>query len=175
MRAVKLPTNLRVTVAYMFLIVGTFAAQPLDAGLIVNINAGAGLAGNTPALAAFQAAANQWSSRISTNITVNIDADLANLGNPSIIGSTNSVLRSGPYNLVRDAMAAHAAASPDLAILAALPTAAQISATLPSGFTLDTDIVLTQANAKALGFVVTGRMPRLLSTRSLRSLIHRAT
>ena len=52
------------------------------------INAGAGLAGNAAALAAFNRAADQWEAWISDPITVTIVADLQNLGNPSIIGST---------------------------------------------------------------------------------------
>ena len=151
MPARALATCHRVFIAWALIFMGLVPTNQLDAGLIININAGAGLASNSEALSAFQAAANEWSSRISTDIVVNIDADLVNLGNSSVIGSASSTLLETNYNSIRNAMAAHAVASPNLAILAALPTAAQFTASLPAGFSLNANMALTQANAKALG------------------------
>lgn len=152
MQSFTLSNCVRAIIAAFLIVAGSATTQRLEAGMIININAGAGLAGNAQALTAFQAAANQWSSRISTDITVNINADLASLG-PGIIGSTSATFLQGPYDLIRNQMAAHLSASPTLSFLASsLPTLTQINATLPSGFTLGSNIVLTQASAKALGF-----------------------
>lgn len=122
----------------------------------ININADAGLASNTAALAAFQRAAQQWVSRISDPITINISASLANLGDAGIIGQTSSSYVAASYNTIRNAMVADAVAGgdPGDAIVAALPTAAQFAAILPTGFSLNGAIALTTANAKALGFGV---------------------
>jgi hypothetical protein len=122
---------------------------------------GAGLAANRPALAAFNAAAQQWASRISDPITITINADLSTsdpLGNtfgPFTIGSTSAVTLQGGYSVVRDAMVADAAAQPaalNNQIIASLPTAAQFTATLPAGRSLDGTLLLSKANAKALNF-----------------------
>ncbi|MCK4850453.1 MAG: NF038122 family metalloprotease [Phycisphaerae bacterium] len=115
-----------------------------------NINPGATLAGNAPALAAFNRAAQQWENWIADPITVNIDADMAPLG-PGILGSASSVLLSGTYTLIRDAVVADAAGEADDGIAAFIPTAAQFSAFVPSGFSLS-GMSATKANLKALGF-----------------------
>lgn len=120
--------------------------------MVINIIPGAGLSGNPDALAAFNRAAAEWTTQISTNIIVNINADLADLGGGGIIGATSSNLLQGGFDVVRDAMAAHSAASPSLAILNSLPTAAQFSAYVPSGGALLNAMWLTSANAHALGF-----------------------
>ena len=117
----------------------------------INIVPGAGLAANAPALAAFQRAAQQWEAYISDPITVNINADLSNLGSSSIIGQTSTVLLTAGYSLVRDAMVADAADELDDAITASLPTAAQFSATVPVGMGLS-GLSAAKANFKALGF-----------------------
>lgn len=124
---------------------------------------GSGLASNAPALAAFDRAALAWASRISDPITVTINADLSTTAPgggtfmPSTIGSTSSISLSGGYDTVRNAMVADAAAQPsgslaNNAAVAALPTAAQFSATLPAGRSVSGNLQLTKANAKALGF-----------------------
>ncbi len=123
-------------------------------GLPIVLNAGAGLAGNAPALAAFQRAANTWGSMFSDNFTVNIDADMAVLGNPSIIGQASSLILGASYDTIRNAVVNDAANEPSNGIVASLPTAAQFNATLPAGFALDGRLQMTQANANALGFNV---------------------
>jgi len=119
--------------------------------LIININPGTGLAGNAAALGAFNRAAQQWESLFSDTITVNIDADLLNLGSGTVIGSTSTVLLQGNYDLIRNAMVTDGLADGD-GIVAFLPTAAQFSAFVPTGFGLDGNIAATKANLKALGF-----------------------
>jgi hypothetical protein len=119
----------------------------------ITINAGATLAGNAAAVAAFNRAAAQWVDRIADPITININADLANLGNPNVIGSTSTVLLQASYTTIRDAMVADALDEGlDDAIVAALPTAANFTAFLPVGFGLTGNIVAAKANLKALGF-----------------------
>lgn len=113
---------------------------------------GAGLAANPAALAAFERAAARWEAVISDPIVVTIDADFADIGNPSIIGQSSSVLLQGPYDAIRDAMVSDAAADGDDRIVKALPTAAQFAASLPAGFALTGNVLGTKANLKALGF-----------------------
>jgi hypothetical protein len=132
--------------------------QTNNVGLFdIVITPGATLAGNAAALAAFNRAALQWEARIADPITVSINADLAALG-AGIIGSTSATLLGASYNTIRNQMVVDAAdeGAKD-AIVASLPTAAQFLGTIPGGgFSLSGNIVLTQANAKALGFGVPG-------------------
>jgi hypothetical protein len=115
------------------------------------INAGAALAGNAAALAAFNRAALAWEARISDPITITINANLGSLGS-GIIGSASSVVLQAAYTDVRNAMVSDGADELDDAITASLPTAGQFTATVPAGRTLDTTVLLaSKANLKALG------------------------
>jgi len=116
------------------------------------INAGPTLAANPPAVAAFNRAAAQWEAYISDPITVTIAADMADLGSGGIIGQASSVILGASYDTIRDAMVADAGDEADDAIVASLPTAAQFSALMPTGASLDGDLTGTKANLKALGF-----------------------
>ena len=131
----------------------TVAAAPGAQATPIVIVPDAGLAANTAALAAFNRAATTLGNLFSDPITVTINANLASLG-AGIIGSTSATLLVGGYTLVRNQMVADAANEADDAIVAALPTAAQFLAQVPAGFTLDGRVILSQANAKALGFAV---------------------
>jgi len=122
---------------------------------------GAGLSSNAPALAAFNRAALAWSGRIADPITVTINADLSTTQPgggtfpTSLFGATAPVNLAGGYDVIRNAMVADANAQPPSAnnqIIANLPTAAQFTATLPSGRSLNGNINITKANAKAIGF-----------------------
>ena len=66
--------------------------------LTININAGAGLAGNAGALAAWDRAASQWESIFTDPVLVTIDADLADLA-AGILGQASSVTLFGSYDL----------------------------------------------------------------------------
>ncbi|HEX4792568.1 MAG TPA: NF038122 family metalloprotease, partial [Humisphaera sp.] len=122
---------------------------------------------NSDALAAFNRAANAWSSQITSAFPVNIviDADMVNLGATNVIGQTSftgGAALNQPYNLVRNAMAARAGRPGD-AVLGSLPTQAQVAAHVPDGFvsnnqpisySLDTQhIGILRANQKALGIL----------------------
>src|SRR5687768_11251915 len=136
-----------------FIVAAAFiSVSTMCSAATITIVAGAGLAGNAPALAAFNRAAVAWSSHFSDPINVMINADLADLGNGGVIGSANSVSLAGSYNLVRNQMVADASDEADDTIVASLPTAAQFTAGINAGFTLSGNIALTKANAKALGF-----------------------
>lgn len=132
----------------LILIVSAMSAP----GMSIVLNPDAGLLGNAAALAAFQRAANTWGGMFSDPITVNIDAGLASLA-PGIIGSANSSLYTAPYDLIRNGMVADAADEATNGIVAFLPTAAQFTGTIPGGgFSFSGDILITRANANALGF-----------------------
>jgi len=131
----------------------TVAAAPAAEATPIVINAGASLAGNTAALAAFNRAATTLGGLFSDSITVNINANLASLG-AGIIGSASPTLLFGGYTTVRNQMVFDAGNEADDAIVAALPTAGQFSATVPAGFSFNGNVILSSANAKALGFGV---------------------
>jgi len=132
---------------------GEVSAPPVSIGTFnIVLNAGAALAGNAAALAAFNRAALQWEGFFSDPITITIDANLANLGNPSIIGQASSVLLQAGYNTIRNQLVADSALDLDDSINALLPTAAQFTAQVPAGFSLNGNLVGTKANLKAMGF-----------------------
>lgn len=115
------------------------------------INAGAGLSGNAAALAAFNRAAQQWEAFFSDPITITIDADLGALG-PGIIGSAGSVTLVASYNTIRNQMVADSLDEGDDSIVSLLPTAAQFTANVASGSSLDGNVQGNKAALKAAGF-----------------------
>ena len=122
----------------------------------IHLNPGSDLSGNPAALAAFTRAADTWGSYLLDPVTIEIDADLTNLGNSSIVGQSFSALLSTGYAGLRAHLVNDSADEADDWIVAALPTAAQFSAYVPSGTTLNPNTVLTRANAKALGYTGLG-------------------
>ncbi len=139
-------SRLRLSLAASFLLLSSTVAPALT----IQINAGSGLAGNAPALAAFQRAAQHWSDRLTDAITVNVDADLAPLGTGVIGSAGSSILYGDDYAEMRDALVREAALDPDDAITASLPTFAQINVNLPAGRSLDDTLAATKANVKAI-------------------------
>jgi hypothetical protein len=130
---------------------GTALREPsTHAGFDIVINAGAGLAANPDALAAFNAAAAQWEALFTDPITVTINADLAALG-PGIIGSASSTLLTAGYAAIRGQLVADNVGSVTAAVTGALP-AAGFGVTVPAGTVTGILPAFTQANAKALGF-----------------------
>ena len=118
----------------------------------VVINAGTSLQANAPALAAFERAAATWESYISDPVTVNINADVLNLGSPTVLGQASSVMLAGGHDGIRNAMVADSAGESDDGVVALLPTAAQMSFTTAPGMTYAGNISISKANAKALGY-----------------------
>lgn len=126
------------------------------------INAGATLSANQPALDAFNRAAAQWESRISDPIVVNINADLGPQ-EPGVLGSAQTAMVFGAFDTIRNRMLLDAGDEADDTIVGSLPSAAQFTATLPANVTLDGRIGLATANAKALGFAVSGTTDALIT------------
>jgi PEP-CTERM motif len=118
----------------------------------VVINAGTALQSNAPALAAFERAAATWESYISDPVTVNISANVLNLGSSSILGQASSVILAGGHDLIRNAMVSDSSGESDDSVVSLLPTAAQMSFTTAPGMTYAGNIAISKANAKALGF-----------------------
>jgi hypothetical protein len=128
------------------------SAAPGYAQLNIVINPSATLASNGPALAAFNRAAAQWESRFSDPITVTIDAGLASLS-PGVLGSTSSVPLQAGYATIRNQLVADAANEPSNAIVASLPTLAQLSVFVPGSVTsLSGNLTANKAALKAMGF-----------------------
>ncbi len=130
-------------------------AMTATGGVDIVITPGSTLAANQAAVDAFERAAAQWEAFLQDTITVNVLADLGSLP-PTVLGSTNTVraFKSASYgfNTVRNAMVADASGDVDDAIVAYLPTAAQLDWNVPSGFGLINGLAGAKANMKALGF-----------------------
>jgi len=118
-------------------------------GFAVNVTSGTGFAANTQAQAAFQRAVNTWESLIGSPIMINVDVDLLDFGNPNVVGGASSVFLEAGYTTIRDQWVANSPGNP---LVASLPTAAQFTANLPTGFSLDGNLLATKANLKAMGF-----------------------
>jgi len=131
---------------------------PRAMAMVIVVTPDAGLSANPAALAAFNRAAQAWSSKFTNNITINIDARLTGGFAPNHIGNASSVMLAAPYTFFRDRMVASAATEADDGIVAFLPTLNQFSATLPSGVTVrkadnGINFSATKANFKALGYM----------------------
>jgi hypothetical protein len=141
---------LRVPVSAAVFAAFSLALPARSHALTIDISAGAGLLAQPQALAAWERAASRWEAIFTDPITVTIAADLADLGD-GILGGTSSVFLKADYDVIRDAMVADAADELGDAIVASLPTAVEFSAFVPPGFFLD-DLAGTKASLKALGF-----------------------
>ncbi len=138
-------------------IASALTATPAFA-LDIVINPGSALSSNPQALAAFNRAAVQWEALFSDPVTVTISANLISIANAGVLGQASSVELFDSFNNVRGLMIADA--GPTEPALAFLPTAAQFSAYLPSGFSFFTSggqpvILGSKANFKALGYNAT--------------------
>jgi hypothetical protein len=124
------------------------AVLPASAATIT-INAGAGLSGHAPALAAFQRAANRWGSLLSDSVVVTIDGELATL-DPGTIGRTSVRGFAANWGALARDLRADAADEPDDAVAASLPDT--VAFYLPPNFTWSGQLGATKANLKALGY-----------------------
>ena len=112
------------------------------------INKGANLLANAAASAAADVAADMVNQLFDDPITVTVDMDLAAL-NPGVLGQAASIRLVDSYDTVRGLMVADASA--DEAIVNSLPTLANVSANLPDGFSISSNIIANKALFKALG------------------------
>ena len=127
--------------------------SPAAPALDIQLAPSASLSANTAALNAFSRAAARWSALLGDPVSVRIDADYRALGSSSVIGQASSVVLSGSYQEIRDAMVADGADEADDAILASLPTLAQLSVYAPATVSgLSGSLYATKANLKALAF-----------------------
>lgn len=133
---------------------GSTGSMRLGSGglnLLIQPSLGSALASNAPAMAAFNRAAATWASYITDNITIVIDADLRSFGagNENIIGGATPVYLQGSYSAVAGLMVGDAADEADDGIVSALP--ASLSIRSLAGIAFSGNVLLTKANAKALG------------------------
>jgi hypothetical protein len=118
-----------------------------------NVNYTGGFTGNTAAQTAFSKAILQWTNVLHDSITVNITANLTSTGfsSPLQIGGATPYLLMAPYNTVGGAMYSDSLdEGADDAIVGYLPAGPTFL--LPSGYVFNNELLLTKANAKALGF-----------------------
>jgi PEP-CTERM motif len=128
---------------------------------------------SAPQLAAFNAAANVWQTRLNDPVTVFLNINFQNDGNNGILGSTGSAYSEQSYANVRGALTADRTSAADFTAVANLQAGPHLAfqATnldLTTRFDNDTNacpatgsvpcsynndfLSLTSANAKALGF-----------------------
>ncbi|MBK1826725.1 NF038122 family metalloprotease [Haloferula rosea] len=127
------------------------SVAPSSGAFDIILNPNATLAGNAPALAAFERAAATWEAFISDPITVNLSVGLEDL-DPGVLASAGSVLLSAGYDTLTNAMVLDAGAELDDGIVSSLPTFAQSSFSLPTGFLRSNGLTANKATLKALGF-----------------------
>jgi len=127
---------------------GTERAEALTFNLLLDSS----IAGNMPAIEAFQRAADTWSSVIQDDMTVSIRMfDTPQAGN--ILANASPVFTGGNYDIIRQRMIDDAANEQDDWIVNHLPTSSQISWDLPEGFTTaNTLISHSVALQRAWGF-----------------------
>lgn len=126
---------------------------PAAQALTIELAPSAGLSANSAALGAFSRAAARWSALLGDPVTVRIDADFTALGSSTVIGQASSVVLSGSYQEIRDAMVADAVDESGDAIVASLPTLSQLAVRAPAGVAgLANALYATKANLKALAF-----------------------
>ena len=124
-------------------------ASPARA-LVIDIDPSPALAG-TPALAAFERAADAWEAIFTDPVRVNIAADLRPLGSGSVIGQTAPVVLFGGFDPIRNLVELDGLAESDDGIVAFLPRAFEFSAFVVAGTGLSGNLSATKANLKALG------------------------
>lgn len=130
---------------------GTFSSDLGSFNIV--IVPGTSLAANLPALAAFERAAATWESHLGDPVTVTINADLRNLGSPTILGQANTVVLVDTYASIRDRLVLDALNEADDSLVAALPTLAQFSFNTSNNVTWNQGYMgVSKANAKALGY-----------------------
>ena len=135
--------------------------------LIISLNPTQGMDAN--ALSGFQSAANYWQSKLSDNVTVNIDVGFSALA-PNVLGEAGSTTEVFSFAAVRAALIGDATTATDTLAIGNLPALSALggmsfltqvsSETGSTAVSLDNDnsnnnrfLELNTANAKALGWV----------------------
>ena len=129
------------------------AICPNASALSFDLDFGTGLSGNPNAQVAFITAASRWSTVLADDITVKLNLDYQSLSS-GILGSASTTMLVGGFDIVRDIVSSNAGEinnARETALLPNLPTASQFTAWLPTGYTLNGNATLTQANYLALG------------------------
>ena len=139
------------------------AVQPASQALTFQFNDVTAGGMRAEQLAAFNTAANIWSSQLSDPVTVYIDISFANLP-PHVLGGANSAAITADYSAVRSQLAADASSVLDASAVANLQAGPALSFWATQGdltTRLDNDgsvnnqrLGLTTANAKAMGLAV---------------------
>lgn len=120
---------------------------------VINVNAGSGIAGNQPALDAFNRAVSTWESYLGDDVTLSIDLDMSALG-AGVLGSSQTQHWRGNLGYLMGLVAAGADTGSTVeATLGYLPTST-ISANVATNFSLSGSMTASQANLKALGLQV---------------------
>jgi len=135
---------------------GGVRSEDLPQHLTIILRATTNLDANAPAKAAFVRAAAQWESRITSPVTIYIDADYgdtnfgANWGQ-DILGSTSSPsIGSVNYNLVRNTLLGLATTPTKVAVYNSLP---QNSVPIDTGGGIATTVSVSSSIARALGLL----------------------
>lgn len=137
------------------LLTGLAFGAPASAATIA-LNKSASLLASAQASAAFDYAAAYYAARLTDPVSVLINADFAPMS-PGTLGSTQATWLSAGYSTIRNAMVSDQSLSGQAGdITEQLPTYAQYSAYVPDGGSLSSSLLITSANAKALGFDVSG-------------------
>lgn len=135
--------------------------------LIISLNPTPGM--DASALSGFQLAANYWQSKLTDNVTVNINVGFSAL-EPGVLGSAGSATEVFSLAVIRNALIGDASTATDALAISNLPSLSGLggmsfltqvsSETGSTAVTLDSDdsnnnrfLALNTANAKALGWV----------------------
>ena len=140
------------------LVMGSGSAQALNFNF-TDVSVGGGMSAEQ--LGAFQAAATYWSSKLTDNVTVNIEIAFNPLPQ-YVLGSTGSSFVSTSYASVRSQLIADAKSALDFTAVSHLQAGPALAFTATQGdlsvrydndgSANNTDIGMTAANARALGY-----------------------
>jgi len=116
-----------------------------------NLSYGTGL--TTSAKNAFDMAANSWATYLNDPVTINLTVDYQSLAS-NILGQTSTTFLSGGYDTIRNMVSSNFGEINNVmesALLPNLPDSSEFSAYLPTGFSMNGNSLISQANYHALG------------------------
>jgi hypothetical protein len=120
--------------------------------LTINVEANGALGHNAAALAAIQRAVATWEGHLADPVSLRVAVSLEALTPVNSIGSATPVALAADYTAIRDQWVADASLESGGSITAFLPSAGDLSLSLPDGFGHGGLIEATKANLKAIGF-----------------------